>query len=310
MGDSETPKPAAVSEDRLRQDVEFLSLTLGERNLWHYAQLGAAADYIEAALHAAGLSVARQEFSVQGRTVCNLEAEIAGTAGTGELLIIGAHYDSRCGQLDRAGQPTGPGTPGADDNATGVAATLELARTFAGHPQRRSLRFVFFVNEEPPFFQTDQMGSTVYARRCRARGERIVGVLTPDTLGYYRQDSGSQRYRFPYTLCGYPKTGNFVALLSDFGSRRFLRRTEAAFRLRSDFPCLAVAVPAVVRRIGWSDDWSFWRQGYPALTVTDTAYLRTPYYHTVQDTPDKLDFASLASVVTGLQGAVADLAGA
>jgi Zn-dependent M28 family amino/carboxypeptidase len=295
----------------LRRDVEFLALTLGERNLWHYVQLCAAGEYIEAALRAVGLAVARQEYTVRGRRVCNLEAELPGTAAGGEVLIVGAHYDSRCGVLSHDDEPAGPGTPGADDNGTGVATVLALARFFAGRPQTRTartLRFVFFVNEEPPFFQTPDMGSVVYARRCRERGERIVGALTPDTLGYYRREPGSQRYRFPYNFCGYPTTGDFLAFLSNRHSRRLLRQTAAAFRRHSDVPCLAVAVPALVRRIGWSDDWAFWREGYPALTVTDTAYLRTPYYHTAQDTPEKLDFDCLARVVAGLEGAVGELA--
>jgi hypothetical protein len=298
----------------LRRDVEFLAVKIAARHVWRYEALVAAAEYIEGELRGVGWTVERQEFDARGRKVWNIEARLdPGPEGLGfrargdEIVIVGAHYDSFCGQ--RSGDP-GPGmlgTPGADDNGSGVAAVLALARAFAGRREGRGLRLVCFVNEEPPFFQTDAMGSVVYARRCRERGERIIGAITPDTIGYYRAEPGSQRYPLPYRLCGYPRTGDFIAFLSNWGSRRWLRSVAGAFRRQSDFPSLAVAVPAVLRRIGWSDDWTFWRAGYPALTVTDTAFLRTPHYHTPHDLPEHMDFARMARVVRGLEGVVGEV---
>jgi Zn-dependent M28 family amino/carboxypeptidase len=293
-------------------------LAIGARNIWHYEKLIAASDYIEATLRGLGLEVRRQEYRAWGKQVWNIEVEVPGTPGgtkADEILVVGAHYDSKCGSAWDGSRPAGPGTPGADDNATGVAATLALARSAAapglaltgGGTPARTLRFVFFVNEEPPFFQTGDMGSVVYARRCREQREKIVGVVTLDTLGYYTDAPGSQSYPFPYSLAGYPTTGNFLAFLSNVSSRRLLDQAVEAFRGHSRFPCLGAVVPSVVPRIGWSDDWSFWQEGYQAIAATDTAYLRNKTYHTVADTPEKLDYPRMALAVEGLRGSVTAL---
>jgi Zn-dependent M28 family amino/carboxypeptidase len=199
------------------------------------------------------------------------------------------------------------GAPGANDNGTGVAAMLALARRFSGQKPRRTLRFVAFANEEPPHFQTAEMGSVVYAQRSRERSENVVAMLSLETLGYYDDAQGSQVYPPPIGLF-YPSTGNFVGFVSNVSSRKLLRDVVGDFRSHTRFPSEGAALPAVIPGVGWSDHWAFWQAGYPALMVTDTAPFRYPHYHTGADTPDKIDYERLARVVAGLERSIRRLA--
>lgn len=292
--------PADDGLDRLtsalRRDVERLSVSIGERNLRRYPALAQAADWIEQELTAAGLTVTRQPFTVQALSCHNLEAEIRGTALPGEIVVVGAHYDSAAG------------TPGANDNATGVAALLELARRFAPQRPARTLRFVAFANEEPPYFQTSAMGSWIYAHGCRKRNENLTAVLSLETIGYFDTRPGTQHYPSPFDLL-YPAEGDFIAVVGNVGSRQLVRQVVASFRRHARFPSEGGAVPGMIDGVGWSDHWSFWQEGYSAVMVTDTALFRYPYYHQPNDTPDKINFEYLARVVQGLAEVVADLAG-
>ncbi len=225
----------------------------------------------------------------------NIEVEVAGGSGAGEVVIIGAHYDSVLGAV------------GANDNGSGVAAVLELARLFRDARPARTVRFVAFVNEEPPFYRSEQMGSRIYARRSRERRDNIVAMLSLETIGYYSNEPGSQRYPFPLRFF-YPSTGNFLAFVANLGSRGLLHEALESFRRNAQFPSEGVAAPAFIPGVDWSDHWSFWQESYPALMVTDTAPYRYPHYHTLQDTPDKVDYERLARVVSGLHGMLSDLA--
>jgi Zn-dependent M28 family amino/carboxypeptidase len=206
-----------------------------------------------------------------------------------EIVVVGAHYDSVMG------------SPGANDNASGVAALLELAKEFCAAGPRRTLRLVAFVNEEPPFFKTGEMGSLVYARAARAQGEKIVAMVSLETIGYYSEAEGSQEFPFPPLRLLYPTRGNFVAFVGNFASRRLLRRSLAAFREAGAFPAEGLVAPEWLVGVDWSDHWSFWRSGYPAIMITDTAPFRYQHYHSRADTPDKLDYGALARVTTGLR---------
>ncbi|KAF0218381.1 MAG: peptidase [Geobacteraceae bacterium] len=281
--------------DRLRGHVRTLAGEIGERNVRRYGALEAAAGYIEKELKGAGFAVTDQVYTAEGKKVRNLEAELPGISTPAEIIVVGAHYD------------TVPGSPGANDNASGAAAVLELGRLLNGRPLARTVRFVLFVNEEPPFFKTGQMGSLVYARRSRQRGERIAGMLSLETIGYYSDAPGSQHYPFPLNFF-YPSTGNFIGFVGNIGSRRLVRRSIEAFRRTTPFPSEGAAVPGGIIGVGWSDHWSFWHEGYPALMVTDTAFYRYDYYHGPQDTPGRLDYDRMAQVVAGLARVVAELA--
>jgi hypothetical protein len=274
---------------RLRGHVEAIARE--PHNLGHPEALERAALHIEAALAAIGYTVERQPFD--GGKVCNIAVTLAPADPAAETLVIGAHYDSAYD------------APGANDNASGTAAVLELARTLADLRGKAPLRirFVLFVNEEPPFFQTERMGSLVYARRLRATGERVRGMWSLETLGYYSDRPGSQRYPFPLRML-YPDTGDFVAFVGTVGSRGFVRLSVAAFRAYAPFPSVGGTAPGFVQGIDWSDHWAFEQAGFPALMITDTAPFRYPHYHSRQDTPDKIDYARLARVVTGLETVV------
>jgi hypothetical protein len=296
----ELPEPddrLTALADQLHADVAALAVDIGQRNVRNRpANLARAADWIEKQFAAAGCTARRQDYEVSGVTCSNLEVELPGTARHGEIILVGAHYD------------TVPGTAGADDNTSGVAATLALARSFAHRKMQRTLRFVAFVNEEPPYFQTEQMGSCVYARRCRQRGEHIAGMLSLEMLGCYSDAPGSQHYPPPFSLL-YPSQGDFIAFVGNTSSRDLLRQAVGAFRGGEPFPCEGAVLPEAMPGVGFSDHWSFWQEGYAAIMVTDTAMFRYPYYHEPDDTIDKLDFARMARVVRGLEKVIAALAG-
>jgi Zn-dependent M28 family amino/carboxypeptidase len=230
---------------------------------------------------------------------------------------VGGHYDSV------------PDCPAANDNGTGVAAVLEIARlaASAGRPDpkpvgdgvgspftrrpERTLRLVAFVNEEPPFFHTELMGSLVYARRCRARGENVVGMISLETIGCYSDRPGSQAYPLPPPLDKlFPGIGNFIAFVSDLGALGYVRHWVGSFRRLAKFPSEGAAAPELITGVGWSDHWSFRQVGYPALMITDTAPFRYPHYHTRDDTVDKIDFERTARVVAGVARVTAEDGGA
>ena len=292
-------KPLTAEEAQIRAElrtqIQMLAGTIGGRSVGKYEGLRAAAEYIEGMLSATGLSVNRQTFRSAGREVWNIEAEQRGTAEPNEIVVIGAHYDSAAG------------LPGANDNASGVAAMLNIAQRFRTLRPKRTVRWLAFVNEEPPFFQGPEMGSVVYAARCKQRNEKVVAMLSLETIGYYSDAPNSQRY--PLSIHpGYPNTGNYIGFVSNPSSVWLLRKCLKSFRHATDFPCEGLAAPAGITGVGWSDQWSFWQQGYHGLMVTDTAPFRYPYYHTAEDTPDKIDYDGTARVVFGLSKIVEDLA--
>ncbi len=288
-----------ISEDDLRASVEMLATTIGPRHAGDYRKLSTAATWIESSLGPSnmGYKVERQLYEVDGQSYRNLIAELPGGAKAGEIVVIGAHYDSV------------PDCPAANDNGTGVAALLAIANAYVGTKHARTIRFVAFVNEEPPFFQTESMGSLVYARHCRERGDNIVAMISLETLGYYTDAPESQQ--FPPTLRDrYPHTGNFLALVGNVESRGFVEQAGASFRAHSTFPVETAALPGIIPGVGFSDQWSFWKVGYPALMATDTAMFRYPDYHLPSDTPDKIVFPAFAQVVQGLAAVVGELADA
>jgi Zn-dependent M28 family amino/carboxypeptidase len=221
----------------------------------------------------------------------NLAVEIPGKTRPDEIVLVGAHYDSvsLC--------------PGANDNGSAVAALLEISRLFSETSTSRTLRFVAFANEEPPFFKTSNMGSLVYAKQCRNREENIVAMICLETIGYYRNEPKTQKYPFPLSLF-YPDTGNFVAVVGNLKSKPLVKTFARSFMEQSDFPVECAAPFGFITGVDWSDHWSFWKMGYQAVMLTDTALFRYPYYHSMHDTHDKLDYESLARVTHGIYGAL------
>jgi hypothetical protein len=292
-----SPEEIAL-RDELKADVQKLAGEIGERNMWHYARLNAAAEFIEGVFQQAGLQPRRDSYEIDGRECHNIETEIRGTHP--EIVLVGAHYDSVIG------------APGANDNGTGVAAVLALAQRFAAQDRlaqtaAKTLRFVAFVNEEPPFFQTSQMGSYVYASRCKKRGDKISAMISLETIGYFSDAPRSQTYPSIGLGAFYPTVGNFIGFVSNVGSRTLLRRALSIFRGTKKLPAEGAALPAFVPGVAWSDQWAFWQHGYPGLMITDTAPFRYPHYHSATDTPDKLDYDRFALVVSGMEKVIAKL---
>jgi Zn-dependent M28 family amino/carboxypeptidase len=250
---------------------------------------------VEEQLGAPGERVGSQEFTSQGHKVRNLELERRGGERAAEIVVVGAHYDSVLG------------SPGANDNGSGVAALLEVARLLHGRPLPRTLRLVAFVNEEPPFFQGEEMGSVQYSRRCKESGDDVVAMLSLETIGYYSDAPHSQAYPAGLGLV-YPGTGNFIGVVGDVGSRALVHAVEKPLRRHSPVPVVAAALPGFLPGVGWSDQWAFWQQGYRAVMLTDTAPFRYPQYHTEADTADRLDYDRLARVVWGVAETIAELA--
>ena len=253
--------------ETLRRDV--LSLTaFGHRNVVNHPNLERAANWIESSFAKAGYRAKRQGYQVVNWRYENIIAELKGTDRANEVVVIGAHYDT-------AEAKDLQGTLGANDNGSGVAAVLSLARAFAGTRPSRTLRFIAFVNEEPPSFKTEAMGSLVYARAARARGDDVVAMLSLETIGFYSDAEESQKYPRPFHLL-YPSVGNFIAFVGNVASRDLVKTLVSSFRRSARFPSEGVAVPDAFPGIGWSDHWSFWQVGYPAVMVTDTAPFRYP----------------------------------
>lgn len=280
--------------------VKHLCHVIGERNLTQAPEaLEKAADYIEKQFASFGYQPQRQTFVARGKNCHNLIA--SGPApeqktSSPPIFVIGAHYDSVVG------------TVGANDNASGTAALLALAKRLAKFSSEHQLRFVAFVNEEPPHFQTPEMGSWVYAKACKQKKENIVAMFSLETMGYYSQKEGSQHYPHPLFKLFYPDRGNFIGFVGNFWSRRLVKSSLRLFQKYAKFPAQGAALPSFIPGIGWSDHWAFWKCGYNAVMITDTAPFRYLYYHTAEDSPDKLDYASLARVVDGLEQVIQALA--
>lgn len=282
--------------EELRRDVTMLASDIGERNTRTPKSYKLAQEFCRTALAQTGLTVRDSSFNAQGHTCFNFEADVPGTTHPERIVLVGAHYDSV------------RGCPAANDNATGVAGTLALARRFAANPHPYTIRFALFANEEPPHFHTDTMGSLVYARMCKARGDQITCMYTLETIGCYSDVKGSQHWPSHPLTKFLPDVGNFILLLSDSSARSLVKRAANAFTAHTKFPMLSAALPNSVGDIGWSDHWSFQQVGYPGLLVTDTALFRYRHYHTPEDTVDKVDFDSAARVVDGFHAVTSALA--
>ena len=282
--------------ERLESHVRTLAETIGERNVWRPGALADAAEYTGQQWLDMEYEVTSQSYDVENVSCSNLEVTRPGVRRPDEILLVGAHYDSVFG------------SPGANDNGSGVAALLEIARELADANLDRTVRFVAFVNEEPPFFPGRLMGSRVYARTARDRRDDIRFMVALETIGCYSDRPGSQHYP-PLFRHFYPDRGNFIAFVSDFRSRAALRRFTNAFRKNSEFPVESLATFSWIPGVSWSDHQSFWRNGYRALMVTDTAPYRYPHYHAATDLPGELNYDAMATVVDGLSGTLRALAG-
>lgn len=272
--------------ERLKNHVMMLSQNIGSRGVWDHAGLERSAEYITQQLRSCGYTPEFQTYTVHGKQVKNIIAEKKGTKTPEEIVVVGAHYDTYF-------------NPGADDNASGVAGLLELAKALSGRDTARTLRFVAFVNEEPPFFQTEEMGSLVYARQASARHEDIKAAVILEMIGYFTSKPFSQRYP-PFLGYFYPNSGNSIAIIGNQRSARLVHTISKVMKAASPLDVRSFTLE-FVNTTAFSDNWSFWRAGYQAVMVTDTAFYRNKNYHTQRDTHESLDYSAMAHVVSGLK---------
>ncbi len=269
--------------------LQYLSVQLGDRSLYRPRTLKAAEDYVYQGFLQAGYQPRRQTFICQRLEVSNV---IAGDPDPRGYYLLGAHFD------------TVAGTPWADDNASGVAVLLEVARLARSLPLPRPWAFVGFTCEEPPAFFTPYMGSRVYAKDARKQKDRILGMLGLEMVGYYRQEPGSQSLPLTLKFLGYPTTGNFIGLVSDWRSRPLMERLEAAIKEGCRLPTASLAVPLsghlLLPEVRLSDHANFWDEGYPAVMLTDTAFMRNPNYHGPDDVLENLDLDAMVELTLGL----------
>jgi Zn-dependent M28 family amino/carboxypeptidase len=269
----------------LHQHVEHLSVKIGERHLWRNGSLRQAAEYVESVLTSYRYEVWRQTYSCYSRSVSNLIVEKKGSDK--EVLIIGAHYD------------TVPGTPGADDNASGLAGLLELARLHQPYSNRKTLVFAAFVNEEPPCFGSHHMGSTVYAKHLRERNVPVELMISLEMIGYFNHEI-TQKYPLPCMRFFYPKTADFIGVVGNLPSRKYVSQFKKGIRKHSTIQSCSLTAPEFFGGINLSDNYSFWQHGYRAIMITDTSFFRNRNYHLETDTIDTLHFEQMVEVVRGL----------
>jgi hypothetical protein len=291
------PEPATAAEKRLAADVRVLAGEIGPRSYAHPAGLARAEAHVKRSFAAAGYQVVEQPYTVRPPGTSadipmrNFIITVPASSSSAPVIVIGAHYDTA---LD---------TRGADDNASGTAALLELARRFHGKSGGVELRFVAYGTEEPPFFGTKQMGSSFHARAIKHEGRLVLGMISLEMLGYYNDALGSQKYP-PLLGFFFPSTANFIATVSNWGSSAFLRRLVAGFAPPRGTPVVSASLPGWITEIGLSDHKSYWDEGIPGVIITDTSFLRYPHYHMPTDSPEKLDYARMADVVDGLEAAL------
>ncbi len=271
--------------ENLYKHVEYLSVKIGDRHIWKENSLSKAADYIESAFKVSGYKVQRQTYSCYGKSVSNLIAEKTGTDDG--VVVIGAHYD------------TVPGTPGADDNASAVAGMLELARLHKGSLNKKHLIFVAFVNEEPPCFGSQNMGSMVYAKHLKDQKVSVDVMISLEMIGYFRREP-IQQYPFPGMRLFYPKTADFIGIAGNFHSSKYVSFLKKGIKRHSAIGARSLIAPQYFGGVGLSDNSSFWRHGYRAVMVTDTSFFRNRCYHQETDTIDTLNFEAMTEVVKGL----------
>lgn len=285
---------ATADRDALREHVEALAGRLAPRDVDHPENLDAAAAYIAERLRAAGLEPRDQLFQAFGRTQRNVLAEVG--PDTPERIVVGAHYDAAVG------------TPGADDNASGVAGLLELARLLSAAPPPIKVELAAYTLEEPPAFATDAMGSAVHAQSLADAGVKVRLMIAIEMIGYYSDAPGSQRYPTAVKKLAYPDTGNFISVVGRTGQGGMVSRIAGAIAAASSVPVETLVAPRDVPGVALSDHRNFWELDFPAVMVTNTAFYRNERYHTARDRPETLDYARMAEVVEGLHCAVQSVA--
>ncbi|MBN2012727.1 M28 family peptidase [candidate division KSB1 bacterium] len=280
---------------QLRSHVETLATEIGERNSTHYAALEQAYLYIFSSMQQTSFDISTIEYSHEHRTYQIAVAEKKGTDKPDEIIVVGAHYD------------TVEDCPGADDNASGIAGLLECMRIIDSYPNSRTIRFVAFPLEEPPFHNSPLMGSHVYARKCHSEQQKLLCMIAFEMLGYYTEKRGTQRYPTSVMEQKLTNRGNFIAIVGNVDSKNIVSSISQSFDEQQLLPVEPLVTYEYVPGSNLSDHAPFWEHGYKAVMVTDTAFYRNPYYHLPEDTPSTLNFNIFAKVIISMAKAIQDL---
>lgn len=291
--------PPEVNQARLEVHVKDLSVDLYPRSFDQAKNIERAAEYIRSEFSAVGADVFVQEINVEGSKYKNIIARFG--PASGPLLVIGAHYDSQGEAVADAKTPSGfdskTYTPGADDNASGVAGLLELARLLHNKPPSRAVELVAYTLEELPYFDTEHMGSVWHARSLAKNNRQVQLMLSLEMIGYFSDEANSQHFIAPGMDIYYPDRGSFIALVGKFGDFDVTRRVKSLMAGATNLPVYSLNGPNFVSGVDFSDHRSYWSEGYPALMITDTAFYRNKNYHLASDTYEKLDYQRMAKVV-------------
>lgn len=283
-----------VSADRLQRHVEVLSEKHAPRSYKWVTNLDACADYISGQFKDSGASVSEQTYDVKGNTYRNVIASFG--PETDSRIVVGAHYDS-CGD-----------TPGADDNASGVAGLIELSHLLGQAGLKQRVELVAYTLEEPPFFRSVNMGSARHAYRLRKNNVEVDAMICLEMIGCFRDEKGSQRFPSTFLKLLYPDRGNYIAVIGSIGDRKLIRHMKSTMRGATDLPVHAMCAPKGFPGLDFSDHRNYWANDYTAVMITDTSFFRNGHYHLVSDTPETLDYDRMTKVVIGVYEAVVRMA--
>ena len=284
----------AIDQERLQDVVKKLSIDFHPRNYRNLPNLEATAAYIQQHFKAAGGTVSIQSFEVSGHTYKNVRCHFGNSEGP--KTIIGAHYDSH----DQ--------TPGADDNASGVAGLIEIAYLIGQNTPHGNFELVAYSLEEPPFFATEHMGSHYHAEAIHDAGEAVAGVIILEMIGYFTDEPGSQDYPSLLFKLIYPNKGNFIAVIGKTDQRSFTKRIKVGMKGVNNLPLRSISAPAGIPGVDFSDHRNYWKFGYDAVMITDTAFYRNKAYHEDNDTWDRLNYEKMGHVVQSVYSAITQLA--
>jgi Zn-dependent M28 family amino/carboxypeptidase len=275
-----------VDPQQLRRILEVI---VGERNPFSgQRHLTAVESFIEKELASYDLSVESDYFSYWGKTFRNIIGHQGAQRG-GSLIILGAHFDSV------------QGTPGADDNASGVVVLLEAARLLARAGVGSQVLFCAFNLEE-----LNMIGSGYFAKKLKSAGAKVDAMISLEMVGYTDSRPGSQKYPFGLKAF-YPDRGDFIGVIGNWNSASLLRRFARQMRQVRGLPVETLSVPGnggLIPAVRLSDHSPFWDAGYPALMITDTSFFRNPHYHGATDTLETLNLDFMAKVCEGVVRAV------
>lgn len=301
----EPSTPPDVDAKALEKHVRYLSETLYPRSPDQPEKLNAAAEYIREQFKISGAIVSDQPYRIDSGMVRN----IIGRYGPkdGSVLIIGAHYDSHSTADYQNSSPYSleTHTPGADDNASGVAGLLELARLLQQHPPEIPVELVAYTLEEPPYFRTDSMGSVVHAQNLRETKQPVEMMISLEMIGYFADEPGSQQYPVGLLRYLYSDKADFIAIIGRMQDRSQTRKVKAAMSGATDLPVFSMNANSFVMGVDFSDHRSYWAKDINAVMITDTAFFRNQEYHRAGDTADRLDYQRMAKVVQGVFALIA-----